>query len=91
MHSGLVHSLEEVVAFFNRGGDAPGSYVGKSVLAPLGLTGEEQADLVSVPASARWKRTDSDVSLTAGVSHSYPEPTGRISPTRVGISSDTVG
>jgi len=47
MHSGLVHSLEEVVAFFNRGGDAPGSYVGKGVLAPLGLTGDEQLDLVA--------------------------------------------
>src|SRR6185503_10038010 len=34
MHSGLLHSLEEVVAFFNRGGDAQGTYVGKSVLSP---------------------------------------------------------
>jgi cytochrome c peroxidase len=47
MHSGLVHSLQDVVAFFNRGGDAPGTFVGKSVLAPLGLTAEEQADLVA--------------------------------------------
>jgi cytochrome c peroxidase len=47
MHSGLLHSLEEVVAFFDRGGDAPGTYVGKGVLSPLGLTPEEQADLVA--------------------------------------------
>ena len=47
MHSGLLHSLEEVVAFFNRGGDAPGTYVGKGVLSPLGLTNDEQADLVA--------------------------------------------
>ena len=47
MHSGLLHTLEEVVAFFNRGGDAPGSYVGKAVLAPLGLTDDEQAELVA--------------------------------------------
>lgn len=47
MHSGLLHSLEEVVAFFNRGGDAAGSYVGTSFLQPLGLTGAEEADLVA--------------------------------------------
>ncbi len=47
MHSGLLHTLEEVVAFFNRGGDAPGSYVGTGVLEPLGLTDGEQADLVA--------------------------------------------
>jgi cytochrome c peroxidase len=47
MHSGLLHSLEEVVAFFNRGGDASGSYVGTSVLQPLGLTSAEEADLVA--------------------------------------------
>jgi cytochrome c peroxidase len=47
MHSGLLHSLEEVVAFFDRGGDAPGTYVGKGVLSPLGLTTEERADLVA--------------------------------------------
>lgn len=47
MHSGLLPSLEEVVAFFDRGGDAPGSYVGTSVLTPLGLTDAERADLVA--------------------------------------------
>jgi len=47
MHSGLLHSLEEVVAFFNRGGDAAGSYVGTAVLEPLGLTADEEADLVA--------------------------------------------
>jgi cytochrome c peroxidase len=47
MHSGLLHSLEEVVAFFNRGGDAHGTYPGQSVSAPLGLSAEEEADLVA--------------------------------------------
>ena len=47
MHSGLLHSLEEVVAFFDRGGDAAGTYVGNGVLSPLGLSAEEQADLVA--------------------------------------------
>ena len=47
MHSGLLHSLEEVVAFLDRGGDAPGSYPGTSVLQPLGLAAQERADLVA--------------------------------------------
>jgi cytochrome c peroxidase len=47
MHSGLLLSLEAVVAFFNRGGDSPGTYVGTKVLKPLELTAAEEADLVS--------------------------------------------
>jgi cytochrome c peroxidase len=47
MHSALIGSLEDVVAFFNRGGDARGTYMGTSVLAPLGLSDDEQADLVT--------------------------------------------
>jgi cytochrome c peroxidase len=47
MHSGLLRSLEEVVAFFNRGGDPHGTYLGDSVSKPLGLSAEEEADLVA--------------------------------------------
>jgi cytochrome c peroxidase len=47
MHSGMVKTLEDVVAFFNRGGDPAGSHVGVGVLSPLGLTPEEEADLVA--------------------------------------------
>ncbi|MEJ7732727.1 MAG: cytochrome c peroxidase [Polyangiaceae bacterium] len=47
MHSGLLHSLEEVVAFFDRGGDAPESHLGTSVLEPLGLSDQERGDLVA--------------------------------------------
>lgn len=47
MHSGVLHSLEEVVAFFNRGGDPAGGYPGTSVSAPLGLSADEEADLVA--------------------------------------------
>jgi cytochrome c peroxidase len=47
MHSGLLLTLEAVVAFFNRGGDAPGTYPGTTVLEPLGLSDAEQADLVA--------------------------------------------
>jgi cytochrome c peroxidase len=47
MHSGLLRTLEEVVAFHDRGGDPAGSYAGTSELVPLGLTSEEQTDLVA--------------------------------------------
>jgi cytochrome c peroxidase len=47
MHSGLLHSLDDVVAFFDRGGDAPGSYLGTTVIEPLGLSEQERADLVA--------------------------------------------
>jgi cytochrome c peroxidase len=47
MHSGLSHSLEDVVAFFNRGGDAPGTHPGVGILEPLGLSAQEEAELVA--------------------------------------------
>jgi len=46
MHTGQLLSLDDVVAFFNRGGDAAG-YPGKNELVPLGLSAEERADLVA--------------------------------------------
>ena len=46
MHTGQFVTLDEVVAFFARGGH-PAGYPGVSELAPLELSGEEQADLVA--------------------------------------------
>ncbi len=46
MHTAQLYTLDDVVAFFNRGGDAFG-YPGKNELTPLGLTLEERADLVA--------------------------------------------
>jgi cytochrome c peroxidase len=46
MHTGQFRTLEEVVAFFNRGGD-PFGYPGTNELTPLGLTLEERNDLVA--------------------------------------------
>lgn len=46
MRTGQFSSLEQVVAFFNRGGD-PTGYPGESVLQPLGLSDQEQMDLVN--------------------------------------------
>jgi cytochrome c peroxidase len=46
MHSGLLRTLEEVVAFHDRAGD-PTGYAGTSELVPLGLTPDEQTALVA--------------------------------------------
>jgi cytochrome c peroxidase len=46
MHTGQFRTLEEVVAFFNRGGD-PFGYPGTNELTPLGLSLEERNDLVA--------------------------------------------
>jgi cytochrome c peroxidase len=50
MHTGQFGTLEEVVAFFNRGGD-PSGYPGVNELEPLDLTLEERADLVAFLAA----------------------------------------
>jgi cytochrome c peroxidase len=47
MHTGQLRSLEQVVAFHNRGGDPMGGYPGTNELSPLGLTEAEQSDLVA--------------------------------------------
>jgi hypothetical protein len=46
MHTGQIRALDDVVAFFNRGGDRYG-YPGKNELAPLALSPRERADLVA--------------------------------------------
>jgi len=47
MHTGQIRSLEQAVAFHNRGGDSPGGYPGTNELSPLGLSESERADLVA--------------------------------------------
>lgn len=46
MHTGQFQSLEQVVGFFDRGGDRSG-YPGKSELSALDLSDAERADLVA--------------------------------------------
>lgn len=46
MHTGQLRTLDEVVTFFDRGGDRYG-YLGKSELSPLDLTAEERGELVA--------------------------------------------
>lgn len=47
MHTGQLTTLEQVVAFFDRGGDRAGGYPGTSELVPLGLSERERADLLA--------------------------------------------
>jgi cytochrome c peroxidase len=47
MHTGQLTSLQQVLAFFDRGGDPSGSYPGTNELTPLGLSDRDQADLVA--------------------------------------------
>lgn len=44
MHTGQIKKLEEVLDFFNRGGDL-GGYPGRSEIRPLSLTSDELVDL----------------------------------------------
>jgi cytochrome c peroxidase len=46
MHTGQLKTIEEVVAFFAKGGDAFG-YPGKSEIAPLELSAQDRQDLVA--------------------------------------------
>jgi cytochrome c peroxidase len=50
MHTGQLRALDEVVSFFNRGGD-PYGYPGTNELMPLGLSTRERADLVAFLSS----------------------------------------
>ena len=48
MHNGRLSTLEEVVAFYNRGGDFPGEpNVPGNLIRPRGLNAGQQADLVA--------------------------------------------
>lgn len=47
MHTGQLSSLDQVVGFFDRGGDSDGDYPGVNELTPLGLSERERADLVA--------------------------------------------
>jgi cytochrome c peroxidase len=46
MHTGQLRTLEQVVSFFNRGGDSAG-YPGRSEIGPLSLSGKEREAVVA--------------------------------------------
>jgi cytochrome c peroxidase len=47
MHTAQMSALDQVVAFFDRGGDRAGGYPGTNEIQALGLTELERADLVA--------------------------------------------
>ena len=47
MHTGQLTELDQVVTFFDRGGDSAGHYPGTNELTRLGLSARERADLVA--------------------------------------------
>jgi cytochrome c peroxidase len=51
MHTAHLPTLEQVVRFFDRGGDPPGGYPGTNELVPLGLDARERADLAAFLAA----------------------------------------
>jgi len=46
-HDGHFQTLEEVVAFYNRGGDFDAPNINHNLIRPLGLNGQQQSDLVA--------------------------------------------
>ena len=60
MHTAQLASLTQVVALFDRGGD-PSGYPGTNELSPLGLTDEEQADLVAFLGSLNGPGPDTSL------------------------------
>ncbi|MEI9952597.1 MAG: cytochrome c peroxidase [Pseudomonadota bacterium] len=51
MHTGQLRTLEQVVEFFDRGGDGAGHYPGTSEIGALGLAEQQKADLSAFLAS----------------------------------------
>ena len=47
LHTGQLATLEQVLAFFDRGGDGAGHYPGTSEIGPLSLSDAEKADLAA--------------------------------------------
>ncbi|QYO66775.1 cytochrome c peroxidase [Leptolyngbya sp. 7M] len=47
MHNGRFATLEDVVAFYNRGGDHNAPNIDRQLIRPLGLSPQQQADLVA--------------------------------------------
>jgi len=61
MHTGQLTSLDQVVAFFARGGDAAGHFPGTNELTPLDLDDGERADLVAFLATLTGPGPDPDL------------------------------
>lgn len=47
MHNGKLQTLEEVVDFYNRGGDFDAPNIDRGVIRPMGMTGQDRAKLTA--------------------------------------------
>jgi cytochrome c peroxidase len=63
MHTGQLSSFAEVVAFFAQGGN-PFGYLGTSEIAPLGLSAQDQEDLVAFLATLDGPGPDASLEKT---------------------------
>lgn len=60
MHNGRLASLEEVVDFYNRGGDFDAPNINRNLIRPLNLSAPQRSDLVA------FLRTLTDARVTSG-------------------------
>jgi cytochrome c peroxidase len=60
MHNGRLASLEDVVDFYNRGGDFDAPNINRNLIRPLGLSPQQRSDLVA------FLRTLTDARVTTG-------------------------
>ena len=60
MHNGRLASLEDVVDFYNRGGDFDAPNINRNLIRPLGLSAPQRSDLVA------FLRTLTDARVTSG-------------------------
>jgi hypothetical protein len=82
-HDGHFQTLEEVVAFYNRGGDFNASNIDHNLIRPLGLNAQQQSDLVAFLRNAL-----SDPRVIAG-SAPFDRPTLYSESNRVPIITGT--
>jgi len=60
MHNGRLASLEDVVDFYNRGGDFDAPNINRNLIRPLNLSAQQRLDLIA------FLRTLTDARVTAG-------------------------
>ncbi|MFY9622587.1 MAG: cytochrome c peroxidase [Pyrinomonadaceae bacterium] len=62
MHNGRLASLEDVVDFYNRGGDFDAPNINRNLIRPLGISAQQRSDLVAFLRTL----TDSRVAIGSG-------------------------
>ncbi len=76
-HAGQMPTLADVVWFYNQGGDQAGAGMPDPLLVPLGLTSEEQADLVAFLGSLTGTAIDPKLTCNSARSPAAASTTTR--------------